>query len=149
MDVADRIPSDFYACGCSCRIGSKLIVDVVALLFDLHRNAFLIDIRFRFNDRLDATWVNEAKLFDSVTRILIVDDNDDNRYTLQMLLEADGYERIESAAGGNEAIALLNKGTFNLVLLDMMMPDLNGLEVLGERDIDHLPVGRICEADPR
>ena len=36
--------------------------------------------------------------------ILVVDDNEDNRYTLQTLLEADGFERIASAAGGNEAI---------------------------------------------
>jgi adenylate cyclase len=62
--------------------------------------------------------------------ILIVDDNDDNRYTLQLLLESDGHERISSASGGNEAIALLEKEKFNLVLLDMMMPDLNGDEVL-------------------
>jgi CheY-like chemotaxis protein len=41
--------------------------------------------------------------------ILIVDDNEDNRYTLQLLLESDGHERIASASGGNEAIALLDK----------------------------------------
>jgi adenylate cyclase len=37
--------------------------------------------------------------------ILIVDDNEDNRYTLQLLLETDGHERIVCAASGNEAIA--------------------------------------------
>lgn len=62
--------------------------------------------------------------------ILIVDDNDDNRYTLQLLLETDGYTRIASAAGGNEAVALIDKQKFSLVLLDMMMPDMNGDEVL-------------------
>jgi adenylate cyclase len=62
--------------------------------------------------------------------ILIVDDNEDNRYTLRLLLESAGHERIASALGGNEAIALLEKEKFNLVLLDMMMPDLNGDEVL-------------------
>src|SRR3989440_6759050 len=62
--------------------------------------------------------------------ILIVDDNEDNRYTLQLLLESDGHERIVSAASGNEAIALLEKQKFSLVLLDLMMPDLNGDEVL-------------------
>lgn len=36
--------------------------------------------------------------------ILIVDDNEDNRYTLQLLLESDGHERIASASGGNEAL---------------------------------------------
>src|SRR5512133_3464007 len=62
--------------------------------------------------------------------ILIVDDNEDNRYTLQLMLESDGHERIASAAGGNEAIALIEKEKFSLVLLDLMMPDLNGDEVL-------------------
>ena len=62
--------------------------------------------------------------------ILIVDDNEDNRYTLQMLLEADGHERIASASGGNDAMSLIEKQKFSLVLLDMMMPDLNGDEVL-------------------
>src|SRR6516225_5256854 len=65
-----------------------------------------------------------------VPGILIVDDNEDNRYTLQLLLESDDYERIASAASGNEAIALLEKQKFSLVLLDLMMPDLNGDEVL-------------------
>src|SRR5215468_9018236 len=62
--------------------------------------------------------------------ILIVDDNEDNRYTLQLLLETDGHERIASAASGNEAIALIEKEKFSLVLLDLMMPDLNGDGVL-------------------
>ncbi len=56
--------------------------------------------------------------------ILIVNDNDDNRYTLQLLLESDGHEHITSVSGGNDAIALLDKTKFHLVLLDMMMPDL-------------------------
>ena len=62
--------------------------------------------------------------------ILIIDDNEDNLYTLQLLLEADGYERLSSASGGNEALALIEKQKFSLVLLDLMMPDLNGDEVL-------------------
>jgi CheY-like chemotaxis protein len=44
-----------------------------------------------------------------VPGILIVDDNVDNRYTLQLLLESDGHERIASASDGTEAIALLEK----------------------------------------
>src|SRR6266571_3383643 len=62
--------------------------------------------------------------------ILIVDDNEDNRYTLQLLLETDGHERIASAASGSEALALIEKEKFSLVLLDLMMPDMNGDEVL-------------------
>jgi adenylate cyclase len=64
--------------------------------------------------------------------ILVVDDNEDNRYTLQLLLETLGYSRIECATGGREALALIDKQSFSLVLLDMMMPDLNGDQVLEE-----------------
>jgi adenylate cyclase len=76
--------------------------------------------------------------------ILIVDDNEDNRYMLQLLLEEDGHKRIASVADGSEAIAFLEKQKFNLVLLDMMMPDLNGDEVLkiikGNPDTRDIPV---------
>ena len=62
--------------------------------------------------------------------ILIVDDNDDDRYTMQLLLEADGHTRITIATGGEEAIALLREQSFSLILLDMMMPGMTGDEVL-------------------
>src|ERR1700745_572203 len=58
--------------------------------------------------------------------IFIVADTEDKRDTLQLMLETDGHERIASAAGGNEAIALIEKEKFSLILLDLMMPDLNG-----------------------
>src|SRR6266487_2355508 len=89
-----------------------------------------------------------------VPGILIVDDNEDNRYTLQLLLESDGHERIASAASGNEAIALLEKQKFSLVLLDLMMPDLNGDEVLkviksdpDKRDIPVVMISADTDAD--
>ena len=76
--------------------------------------------------------------------ILVVDDNEDNRYTLQLLLETDGHERIATAASGNEALALLEREAFGLVLLDMMMPGLNGDDVLkiikGNPDTRETPV---------
>src|SRR5712671_2581637 len=62
--------------------------------------------------------------------ILIVDDNEDNRYTLELMLTSDGHERIACAASGSEALALIEKQQFSLVQLDLMMPDLNGDEVL-------------------
>jgi adenylate cyclase len=72
----------------------------------------------------------EALMETDAPAILIVDDNEDNRYTLQLLLEADGHTRLTTASGGHEALALLARDKFSLVLLDMMMPDLNGEEVL-------------------
>ena len=86
--------------------------------------------------------------------ILIVDDNEDNRYTLQLMLESDGHERVASAASGNEAIALIEKEKFSLVLLDLMMPDLNGDEVLkviksdpDKRDIPVVMISADTDAD--
>src|SRR5262245_542548 len=86
--------------------------------------------------------------------ILIVDDNEDNRYTLQLMLESDAHERITCAAGGNEAIALIAKEKFSLVLLDLMMPDLNGDEVLktiksdpDQRDIPVVMISADTNAD--
>jgi CheY-like chemotaxis protein len=80
--------------------------------------------------RSDRATKLEALMETDAPAILIVDDNEDNRYTLQLLLEADGHLRLTTASGGHEALALLAREKFSLVLLDMMMPDLNGDEVL-------------------
>ena len=63
-------------------------------------------------------------------RILVVDDNDDNLYTLKLHLDLEGYTDIETARDGEEAIARLKASTFDLVLLDVMMPKVDGFEVL-------------------
>lgn len=66
----------------------------------------------------------------SPPRILIVDDNEDNRYTLILRLELEGYQNIIEAVDGVTALALLRKGNFDLVLLDVMMPNMDGYQVL-------------------
>src|SRR5229473_2741492 len=63
-------------------------------------------------------------------RILVVDDNDDNLYTLKLHLDLEGYTEIETARDGEEAIALLETSAFDLVLLDVMMPKVDGFQVL-------------------
>lgn len=62
-------------------------------------------------------------------RLLIVDDIRENREILRRRFERHGYEAVE-ASGGVQALALIEREAFDLVLLDMMMPDLSGLEVL-------------------
>lgn len=62
-------------------------------------------------------------------RILIVDDEEKIRIILRMLLEKEGYEVID-ADSGNEAIKICGKNQFDVVLLDMNMPLLNGLETM-------------------
>jgi len=61
-------------------------------------------------------------------RILVVDDIADNRDFLQLLLESEGYE-VETAAEGYSAIAKIDRNPPDLVLLDLMMPDLDGQSV--------------------
>ncbi len=62
-------------------------------------------------------------------RILVVDDEDDLRNLLTGLLTDAGYE-ISSAADGQEAISILKKEKFDLTLLDIQMPSVNGIQVL-------------------
>jgi class 3 adenylate cyclase/AmiR/NasT family two-component response regulator len=62
--------------------------------------------------------------------LLVVDDNEDNRYTLSQQLNVQGYANITIATNGHEALSVLRSKPFDLVLLDIMMPDLNGYEVL-------------------
>ena len=61
--------------------------------------------------------------------ILVVDDNEENREMLGRRLAREGYE-VHRAAGGAEALAALETTAADLVLLDVMMPDINGYEVL-------------------
>ena len=62
--------------------------------------------------------------------ILVVDDNEDNCYTLTRRLKRQGYDNVATAGHGREALELLAARPFDLVLLDVMMPDMNGYEVL-------------------
>jgi len=62
--------------------------------------------------------------------LLVVDDNEDNRYMLSQQLNIQGYDNITIATNGHEALNVLRSKSFDLVLLDIMMPDLNGYEVL-------------------
>jgi sigma-B regulation protein RsbU (phosphoserine phosphatase) len=65
-------------------------------------------------------------------RLLVVDDNDDNRFTLTLLLEVEGFTEIAVAEDGVQALEKLGAESFDLVLLDVMMPRLNGYQVLEE-----------------
>ncbi len=61
-------------------------------------------------------------------RLLIVDDVSENIQVAMNILKEQGYE-FSYALNGSEAIDLLQKNSFDLVLLDVMMPDVNGFEV--------------------
>jgi len=58
--------------------------------------------------------------------VMIVDDNDDNRFTLSMRLESCGYTNIVTAENDREALDKMRSDPVDLVLLDIMMPELDG-----------------------
>jgi DNA-binding response OmpR family regulator len=61
-------------------------------------------------------------------RILIVDDEAAIRMTLERLLQRRGYA-VMAAASGEEAVTLLDRHTFDLLLLDLKLPGISGLDV--------------------
>jgi adenylate cyclase len=83
--------------------------------------------------------------------LLVVDDNEDNRYTLTRRLDRLGYTNVSTATNGREALELLQAKPIDLVLLDIMMPDMNGYEVLERLKADpqrrHIPVIMISAID--
>jgi class 3 adenylate cyclase len=76
--------------------------------------------------------------------LLVVDDNEDNRYTLTRRLKREGYENLTTANDGKQALELLKSKKFDLMLLDIMMPEMNGYEVLEhlkkDAELRHIPV---------
>jgi two-component system, OmpR family, response regulator len=61
-------------------------------------------------------------------RVLLVEDDDDNRELMAEVLEAAGFT-VATAATGPDALALLSAATFDVLLTDVGMPGMGGLEV--------------------
>jgi adenylate cyclase len=76
-------------------------------------------------------------------RLLVVDDNKVNRLLLTRSLEQQGH-KVASAENGRVALEMLRRESFDLVLLDMEMPEMDGFQVLtellGDRNLRDLPV---------
>lgn len=66
-----------------------------------------------------------------MTHILVVEDNPMNKELAVDLLESYGY-KVKSAEDGFKALELAKTGDFNLILLDMQLPKMDGIEVLSE-----------------
>jgi adenylate cyclase len=86
----------------------------------------------------------------SPATILLVDDDEENRDLLARRLAREGH-RVRAAKGGLEALAILETEPVDLVLLDVMMPDLDGPAVLERLKQDperrHIPVLMISALD--
>jgi two-component system response regulator RegX3 len=82
-----------------------------------------------------------------MTRILVVEDEKSFSEPLAYLLGREGYE-VEIAADGNEAIAKFDKSGADLVLLDLMLPGINGTEVCRQiRTTSNVPIIMLTAKD--
>jgi signal transduction histidine kinase len=77
-------------------------------------------------------------------KILLVDDREDNLFSLETILEADGYVFSKATSGRQALKILLSEFDFALILMDVKMPTLNGFEtaaLIYEREkLKHIPI---------
>ncbi len=99
------------------------------------------------NSTLDLLTANELELnyFDVQSiRVLVVDDSKMARNFVSRVLRSLGIERITEAADGAEAIEIIKENTFDLVVTDYNMPEVNGQElteyIRRESEQSHIPV---------
>jgi CheY-like chemotaxis protein len=82
--------------------------------------------------------------------ILVVDDEFDMTGTIRAILEGEGY-RVETCADGREAIARVKSARPDLIVMDVMMPIMNGFEALHEirhtTGLDSVPVVLMSSVD--
>ena len=75
--------------------------------------------------------------------LLVVDDNEMNRDLLGRRLQRQGY-RVTMAVDGRQALEIIAQEPFDLVLLDIMLPVMNGYQVLehlkADQSLSHIPV---------
>ncbi len=85
-------------------------------------------------------------------RILIVDDQKANTELLKVMLTPEGFE-LRTAASGEEALASVGEYPPDLILLDVMMPGMNGYEVAarlkGSPETEHIPILMVTALDDR
>lgn len=70
-------------------------------------------------------------------KILVVDDREDNLFSIETILEKDNYTIVKASSGREALKVLLQQQDFSLILMDVQMPELNGFEtatIIYERD---------------
>ena len=89
---------------------------------------------------------------DHPARVLIVDDERDNRHLLEVMLATEGFD-LRTAATGEEALAMVAEQPPDLILLDIMMPGMDGYEVATQIKADlatrNIPIIMVTALDDR
>ncbi len=101
-----------------------------------------IETRPVLSEPTTAELASNAKLVEPAT-VLVIDDNPSSRDVMVRILQREGHTVVE-ASGGREALEILAEKEFDLVLLDFLMPEMNGYQVLqaikAEERLRHTPV---------
>jgi len=90
------------------------------------------------------TLVSPNGLLKPDAKILVVDDREDNLFSIEAILEKDNYTILKANSGKEALKVLLRQQDFSLILMDVQMPDLNGFEtaqIIYERDkLKNIPI---------
>jgi signal transduction histidine kinase len=77
-------------------------------------------------------------------KILLVDDREDNLFSIETILEKDNYTIVKAKSGREALKVLLHQQDFSLIMMDVQMPELNGFEtatIIYERDkLKNIPI---------
>ena len=76
---------------------------------------------------------------ESKRRVLIVEDNETARKQMQIFLETDSDLRVDTAANGSDALKALAECTYSVIITDLKMPRVDGLQLLEEVQKRRLP----------
>src|SRR5918993_5253031 len=84
------------------------------------------------------------KVQKSDIKVLVVDDREDNLFSIETILEKDGYQIIKATSGRAALKILLTQHDFTLILMDVQMPDMNGFEtaslIYQREKLKHIPI---------
>jgi adenylate cyclase len=82
--------------------------------------------------------------------LLVVDDGDSNRDLLKRRLDKQGF-KVDVAENGRKALQMIREKTYDLILLDILMPEMNGYQVLAElkadKELSRIPIIMISALD--
>ncbi len=135
-EIRDKIFDAFFTTKQGARRGAGLGLSVVMAIVEDHRGYLDFESKVGkgtvFSIYLPASregiaQEDEEGVVGGTESVLVVDDDQVQREVLSQLLASLGYE-VESAAGGEEAVARTRERAFDLLILDMIMPGMNGAE---------------------
>lgn len=132
----NRVPTEFISDLDRIQTAAESLLGAIDNLVELSENS-LSEGKIEQTPSLITDFANSSSSqnlaaapvsFDENT-ILVVDDNETNRDLLSRQIEAQGYQ-VAVAANGQQALQMIQTGQYDLILLDIIMPEMNGYEVL-------------------